>query len=273
MRDIHADVKTISLRRSASGEETTRRQQISIEDIHTIRSESHLKPFEGRKKTFIIDDADKTSVAASNALLKTLEEPPEDIAFALIATSEGDLLPTVASRCTVVRLRQTSLEVIRKELRSRLEEQRDEDQIELLTRMSRGKIGWAIAAASDQAMVEKGTQALKRAAEVFQSGLESRFNTARVISGSWRLDPREVTEELDWWLWWWRDLALVKAACSEGIIAIDSRETLEQASLSLEMKEIRQGIDAVNGALSDLKANVAPRLALEVMLMNMPTLN
>jgi len=76
---------------------------IGIDEIRTVLKDANLKPYEARKKVFIIEAADAMNAAASNAFLKTLEEPPEDNVFILISRSEKALLSTIVSRCYIIR--------------------------------------------------------------------------------------------------------------------------------------------------------------------------
>jgi DNA polymerase-3 subunit delta' len=77
---------------------------IAVEQIREIVTNASLRPFEGRTKVFIIDPADALSVSGSNALLKTLEEPPRDTHFILLTRSPDFLLPTINSRCQHIHL-------------------------------------------------------------------------------------------------------------------------------------------------------------------------
>ncbi|MGB2706311.1 MAG: DNA polymerase III subunit delta' C-terminal domain-containing protein [Candidatus Omnitrophota bacterium] len=76
---------------------------ITIDQIRTVIRQANLKPYEARKKVFIINGAHSMNAEASNAFLKTLEEPPLDTTFILISRSEELLLPTIVSRCYVVK--------------------------------------------------------------------------------------------------------------------------------------------------------------------------
>ncbi len=78
-------------------------KDLKIEAIRTLLKEAHYRPYEGRKRVFIVDNADHMTAGAANALLKTLEEPAETLVMVLIAESEGMVLPTIRSRCQLVR--------------------------------------------------------------------------------------------------------------------------------------------------------------------------
>jgi DNA polymerase III subunit delta' len=91
----HPDVKVI----------TPEKGEIRVEEIREIEASLSFRPYEGRKKIVIIDDADLMNPSASNAFLKTLEEPPEESHLILISPSPDKLLETIRSRCTRVRFK------------------------------------------------------------------------------------------------------------------------------------------------------------------------
>ena len=94
MRIIDATTQTSS---DADEKAAQRRVMIGIDLIKDLQSDAILEPYEGRKKVFIIDEANRMSPDAANALLKTLEEPPSKVHIILTSTS-ADLLPeTIAS--------------------------------------------------------------------------------------------------------------------------------------------------------------------------------
>jgi DNA polymerase III subunit delta' len=95
-RGVHPDVIVIEPGDSGS---------IKIEQIRDMVDRAAYRPFEGRRRVVIIDEADALVVAAQNALLKTLEEPPSASVFILITARPDVLLPTVRSRCPVLRFR------------------------------------------------------------------------------------------------------------------------------------------------------------------------
>jgi len=95
--DSHPDVKWI--RKDSDS------RQVKIDQIRALEGEIVLKPYEGRYKVFIIAEAGLMNIQASNSFLKTLEEPPQNSIIVLIAQKPKDLLPTIVSRCQLVRLR------------------------------------------------------------------------------------------------------------------------------------------------------------------------
>jgi DNA polymerase III gamma/tau subunit len=94
---VHPDVHILTV-----GEE---RKMIGIEQVRTTIAEAAMRPYEGRRKVFIIDGAETMSGAAANSLLKTLEEPTAGTVFILLTPLPDLLLPTIRSRCQMVPIR------------------------------------------------------------------------------------------------------------------------------------------------------------------------
>lgn len=78
-------------------------KSIKIEQIRNLIGRINLRPYEGRSKVFIIESADRMTEEASNALLKTLEEPPGSSVIILISSNSSKLLSTIQSRCQIVK--------------------------------------------------------------------------------------------------------------------------------------------------------------------------
>ena len=119
---VHSDVLTVGLEEEAS--------DIKIAQVRSLLQTLGLRPLEGRQKVFIIDPADAMNAAAANALLKGLEEPPDDSCFILLSSNPQSLLTTVRSRCQTYPFVPITLD-----------EMRRFSQDELALRWSRGSIG------------------------------------------------------------------------------------------------------------------------------------
>jgi DNA polymerase-3 subunit delta' len=86
--------------------------EIRIEQVRALRADLHLRPFAGERRVYVVRDAHALGRDAANALLKSLEEPPEYAVFVLVSSDRGRLLPTIESRCQVVRFRALSTAAI-----------------------------------------------------------------------------------------------------------------------------------------------------------------
>jgi len=137
----HPDVTLIGrIARTAKGERKTR---IVIDQVREqIQDPIALKPFEGRWKVFVVEDADRMSEGAQNCLLKTLEEPPPHSLLVLVAARLEPFLDTVVSRCQVMRFKPLAVELVAEILVSKCEI--DGGAARVLARLSEGSPGRAV---------------------------------------------------------------------------------------------------------------------------------
>lgn len=116
-------------------------RSISVGDIRALRDELAMRPFEGGRHVAIIEQADKMTAQAQNALLKTLEEPIGEVIFFIITDQPGAMLPTIVSRCQRLRFSPLGMEECAQELEKRgIEPQR----ARLLAGAAQGSVGRAL---------------------------------------------------------------------------------------------------------------------------------
>jgi DNA polymerase-3 subunit delta' len=117
-------------------------QFIKIDQMRGLSREVFFKPFEGKRRVFIIDEADKFKPEAANSILKTLEEPPDTSVLILITSRPNDLLPTIRSRCQMYRFAPLPPEDIERLLQGRTSCSPEERR--LLARIAGGSLGKAL---------------------------------------------------------------------------------------------------------------------------------
>ncbi len=277
-RGIHSDVEVIDpdteiendkrpSRRREDGEERIY-QTISIDHVRQMIHQAATKPFEGFKKVFIFDGAHRMAEAASIAFLKTLEEPSDDVLIILTAPN-ADLLPaTVVSRCQTIELRPVDVEVIKAELIEQFGA--DEEQAGLLSRLARGCPGWAIDALNDPTILDAHNQAVLRFAEIVTGNIEERFRYARQTGGQFWRDRLAVLAEMQRWLEWWRDVAIMRHKLGEIITNVEWIDLLSEIAGELKENQIAAAVTAVQNTLVALEANAVPQLTLEVLMLDLP---
>ena len=172
-----------------------------------------LSPHSGRWKIYIIGDAERLNEEASNCLLKTLEEPPAHTILILLAPDESSVLPTVASRCFVVPVRNLPT----REVAQALEEQWDADreQAELMAALSSGRIGYAVSLLEDRESLSRRRKALEELALLAGAPAVERVNVATKLAKMFTEVRPELYEMLDTWEGWWRDVLLVASSTQE----------------------------------------------------------
>jgi DNA polymerase-3 subunit delta' len=265
--DKHADVRRVRLLVPMTDEDAPQRTRISIKDFDEIEYAANLPPYEGRRKVFIIDGAENLSAAAGNRLLKVLEEPFPHVIWLLLTSQERRLLPTVASRCQRIELPPIPVaEVARVLCDLRLEPAK----AGLLAQLSRGCLGWAILASSDGSLLEARSREMDRLVSLLSAGMDERFQTAWELGGVLDRDRKAGMEILNLWLGWWRDALLLKMSCPEAVTNSDYLKSLEDcAGRRLTLSQIKETIESIRNAMTEVGRNVSGRLALEVLMLNM----
>ncbi len=264
----YADVQIIGLGNGAASSEANSRVEISIDQIRQLQHSASLPPFEGKYKVFIIDGAELLSIEAANCLLKTLEEPVGKVVFILLITNERLLPATVISRCQRIEL----LPLAIAEVESALNKSWgiEPPKARLLARLSRGCLGWAVAAGTDERLLQQRAERLDELLDVLGSDYDERFVYATQLATQFSHNRGLVQERLELWLAWWRDLLLVKAGSSGDITNIDRLTTLIDIAKGYSLAQIRASIDSILQAGEELGLNANPRLVLEVLMLSLP---
>ncbi len=262
----HADVRTLA---PGQGEDPrSPKTVIGIDVIKEIIRRVNLNPYEGSCSVVIIDGAEAMSDEAANALLKTLEEPPPQVMFLLLTANESEVLTTVRSRCQTLSLLPLSKEQMVERLTTAY--QATDEQAEQLFRLSRGCLGWAINAMNDSQVLEQRQADLEKLQETLASGLETRFTYANEVASLFGSDREAAKDLLALWLRWWRDLLLIKEGVEEFLHNADHADSLRGQASGLSTQEIVQFINRLMQTLSSLDSNASPRLAMEVLMLNLP---
>jgi DNA polymerase-3 subunit delta' len=275
-RGVHPDVRTV--RRNPDrprGMISLRPQAASgpprgFEDnVYFIQSDAPLRPVMGRSKVYLIVYAEELAEEAGNRLLKTLEEPPPFVVFLLTAIERGAVLPTIASRCQEIRLRPAP----RSQLAQALVAEGTEAERALeLAALAGGRQGWAISAAQNPELFERQETYANQLLDALRGSRIDRLLRARALSERWAAQPETVRETLRVWMSWWRDVVLVQLGLLNRIVHL---EPSEQAALRAAAEQVSRGAArgaaaAIQQTLADLDTNVNARLALDLLLLQLP---
>jgi DNA polymerase-3 subunit delta' len=117
-------------------------RNIGVGAIRELEREANFRPYEGKKRFFVIDEADKMNLSAANALLKTLEEPPVTTHIILLTSRYNSLLATIVSRCQMLRFQPLAAEEIENHLAAT--KQFSPEDAGVAARISRGSLGRAL---------------------------------------------------------------------------------------------------------------------------------
>jgi DNA polymerase-3 subunit delta' len=265
----HADVQVIGLSTNGNLAEA-KKTEIGIAQIREVQHSASLPPFEGRSRVFIIDGAEQLSTEAANCLLKTLEEPADSVIFILLTTNDRLLPATVVSRCQRLELSPLAITQVEAALSAHWGVD-DPEQAKLLARLCGGCLGWAASAAADAGLLRQRAERIEKLLDVTTADYEERFAYAAELVTRFNQNRGLVWEVLDLWLNWWRDLLLVKVGCSDTIINVDRLDALAEQAKGYSLVQIKDFVRSIQAAKEQLRLNASPRLALEVLMLSIPS--
>jgi DNA polymerase-3 subunit delta' len=215
-----------------------------------------LAPHEGSRKVFVVDDADRLTPDAAEALLKTLEEPPPRTLLVLVVANVRALPPTVLSRCQVVRFRPVPEAEVAALLAAR---GADPETAQLLARLTRGQIGRALEV--DLAAVRDRRAAALDLLQVARPALAGRLDDGPP-------DRAGVATMLETYWLWYRDALCLAAGGDAGLLVnVDRGDELRALAARAGLPGLAEALRTVKGAWLALEANVSPRLCLEHVLL------
>lgn len=271
-RGNHPDVRATSLTTQAASEKgETASKELKIDTIRAWQRDIDLRPFEAQRRVFLLDDAQALTDQAANAMLKTLEEPPPYATLILIAQGAGDLLPTIVSRCRVLRLRPLPRAVVAAAVGERY--RLAPEDAELVAAWSGGRVGWALQAVAEPAVLEQQQQRLDTLIQLGMASRVERVRWAEERAKEYR--GGDSSEALEWvrlWQSWWRDVLLIGGGASGAITHLDRRPELEDLARSVPLEQVQQFLRRLDDARQQLADNVNPQLVFENAALHVPSL-
>jgi DNA polymerase-3 subunit delta' len=236
---------------------------LKIEQVRELRATFHLKPFTAPYRIALFLRFQEANDQASNALLKTLEEAPAHAVVMLTADDPEALLPTVVSRCEVVRLRPLPTSAIASALQGRgLEASR----VALIAHLSGGRPGYAIRLAEDPNLLQSREERLNDLQMLLPSSRVAKFAYAEKLSK----DKSALRQTVLVWLSYWRDVLLRVARADAPITNVDRGTEIEAIARRSELTGTRRFVRRLERALEQLERNVNARLLTEALLLDLP---
>lgn len=236
---------------------------ISVDDVRTqINNDIMIKPYSGKYKIYIVPEADLMTPQAQNAILKTIEEPPAYAIIFLLTENTENLLPTIRSRCVVLKLRNIKDKLIKKYL---MEEMEIPDyQAEICASFAQGNMGKAIALASSEHFNEIKEEMIQLMKYI------NEMDIAEIVQAIKKLETFKlnISDCLDLIMVWYRDVLLYKATKDvNGVIFKDQMDFIQERANRSSYEGIEEILDALEKAKARLKANVNFDLTMELLLL------
>ena len=236
---------------------------ISVDDIRSqVNNDVAIKPYSSKYKIYIINEAEKMTPQAQNAILKTLEEPPAYAVILLLVSNVNTLLPTILSRCVMLNMKPVRDELIREYLMDQL--QVPDYKADVCTAFARGNVGKAKLLAASEEFDNIKSEALSLLKYIQDMEMPEIIAAIKKIN-EYKL---EINDYLDIMAIWYRDVLLFKA--TNDINHLVFKEEI-QALRKVAERSSYEGIERVNHALDKAKkrldANVNFDLTMELLLL------
>lgn len=236
---------------------------LKVDQIREIQRMLNLKPYQSPYRVALFLRFQEANDNASNALLKTLEEAPAHAVLILTADNPEQLLPTIVSRCEVLRLRPLPAEAVAADL---IERGMEEDRARLLAHISGGRPGYARRLAEDASLLEKRDERLDALQTLLPAPRVEKFSYAEKLSK----DKDAMRQTIMIWLSYWRDVLLRVAGAETALVNMDRNMEIEFLAGRLDLSAVRRVVGEHESALEKMDRNVNSRLLAEVLLLDLP---
>ena len=248
----HPDIITVTHEKPGS---------ISIDEVREqVVHDVDIKPYCSPYKIYIIPDAEMMTVQAQNAILKTIEEPPEYAVIMLLTSNIDSLLPTIRSRCVRLDLKVVDDSLVKEYLMEHL--QVPDYQAEIDVSYAQGSIGKAKEAATSQEFADMTANALKilkyaNSMEVYELTEAIKTLTA---------DKNNINDYLDIFQFWFRDVLMFKATREiDNLVFKQEINFIREQASERSYENIEKILEALEKTKVRLRANVNLELALELL--------
>ena len=229
------------------------KKNIVVERIREILKDASKKPYENAKKVYIIAYGDEMNEQAQNAFLKLLEEPPEYAVFVILAENAASLLPTVRSRCEIIKFPPASAEKIKEILKANYPELRN---IDFLARYSHGNIEKAKKLAGDEGFMPLRSGACEILPKLLSADIAQSYDVAEFAE----LNKEDAETILRLWTDFLRDIMLIQNGAEKYAVNTDFKDKLINLANRTDEKRIITAITEIKKAQDMLKRYVNLRI-------------
>jgi len=238
---------------------------IGVSSIRTLIEEINKKPYEGDKKVIIIYCADKMTVQAQNAFLKTIEEPPKNVTIILLCENLEVMLDTIKSRCQIHKLKSLTVDEMEKFLKTKHYDLSLE-KLRVIVAFSDGIPGKAEKFIGDTNFKDIRDVTLEILLQLSKVGTEELIKYEKRLSNQ----KENFKEILTAFLSYIRDTIIYKEIEEEDIIInIDKLLSIKELANIFSFSKLNGIINIINDTRENLDRNVNPGLTFEVMLLKM----
>lgn len=238
---------------------------IKVDQIRDTRRALTLKPYIANYRVALFLRFQEANDSAANALLKTLEEAPAYAVLILTADNPEQLLPTIVSRCEVLRLRSLRIEEVQQALEDKGFET---NQSKLIAHISGGRFGYARHLLESESLLNEREERLNDLQSLISASRVEKFSYADKLSK----DKDSMRRVILIWLSYWRDVMLRTAQAGTPLVNIDRNMEIEDIAHRMDLSSARLVVGELENTLEKMEKNVNSRLLAEVLLLDLPSL-
>ncbi len=238
---------------------------MKVDQIRNARKTLTYKPYQSNYRVALFLRFHEANDSAANALLKTLEEAPSYAVLILTADNPEQLLPTIVSRCEVLRLRPLNVEDVQSALEHKGYETR---QSRLIAHISGGRFGYARHLLESESLLDERDARLNDLQTLISASRVEKFAYADKLSK----DKDSMRQAILIWLSYWRDVMLRTVQAETPLVNVDRNMEIEDVAIRMDLSSARQVVAGLESTLEKMERNVNPRLLAEVLLLDMPKL-
>lgn len=247
---------------------------VEVDQVRSLQRALSLAPYEGRWRVALLEDFHLASHSAANALLKTLEEPPPAVVLVVTAPDPESLLPTIASRCEVLRLRPLPPRDLAEALAARGV---SAEAARLAAHATGGRPGAALRWLEAPDLAEARAEALEELLALLRADGVARFEwaerEAKTRGGETIAQRRQhIRAKLEHWVPLWREALLLALGLSRPSLNPDRETEARDLAARLSAQEIARTLQSLRRALEALERNANLRLLLENLTLDLPRL-
>ncbi len=243
-------------------------KDILIDQVRELQHHLALAPYIAPYRIALLPNFQQATTQAMNALLKTLEEPADKVVLLLTADTLENLLPTIVSRCEVIRLRPASL----KEAQSYLQSMTgiSSEKASLFAHLTSGRIGAAIRLVEDPDALSTRKSHLEDFLGLLPASRNERFILANVLSKPYDKAREKVGEVLPIWLSFWRDVFVRSSGTDLPLVNLDLEDQVNQIAAQIDAQTARDLVIAHEKAFQQLDTYANVRLLVETLMLRWP---
>ncbi len=245
-------------------------RELKIEQVRTMQQSLALAPYQSKYRVVLIPDFQRATTGASNALLKSLEEPPSRAILILTADARESLLETIASRCEMVRLRPMRIDDLTEELKTT--HGLKEEEARKLAQLAGGRVGTALNYLRDDDLLEKYNNALDQLEEIMAMNLRGRLKYVEKLQRAKGQARETYSFMIATWLTFWRDVLICSEAGEVPLVNLEKEGLIRHTAAGLDLQRVASILQRHEEALTMLDQYVNSRLILENLLLNLPHL-